>query len=1272
MKTLTTFVAVAMIAFGANQYEKNEGSLIDIGRGTIPDKVEVARDWQYFPGQLVAGKPKYFTEDRSVEKASCVIDGLGRESCPIDAQRCGSRQETRLADVESYRNGRKVTNSVCDAGFTYDIAKKLCAKKVISAYPANLNADVRDVYSFPAEQGRGGAYPGSSSLVGKSFSFFADKHSSFGPFMKGHSDGNDGHWTVVMRLKMHNKTSGKEWEENFSWSIGEHGTYRFGPRIITLPSGDYEVTFLEGGNCINRKGAKRCSVTSADFGGKIVKASALSLKAIPCYDGGERGNAGMGQDPNKCYNEKVETHAPRCPSGYTKESADVIAAEAKKCKFGTLPANCSGSISEFASYMVSENNSPEYGPLECKRDYKYPLFECSNDANTYGYGWQGPKQTENDCKAACGYDGCYCPHDNSSQTRAQVEDNCYRGNFECPIDPSMLCAKSVDDGECAEGESVTERQYRPLNKIEVTGSIRVPEQDQIKGYDCGTECGMNISSIRGSGGSALYFENGLGEQATLNVPGCVFNGSIDANASTDEQLQQGKPSSAFVYLSSFRVLPGLKSIGAATRAKKVYDKEGNFQYSFEKVGGTITSSCEILGAVGHEKRYGGITAVKTEGARAIFWDSYLDGDSGFIEFMPVIQPKDKADGFDYININAAKLVRELGFSVFYSAKDAAGKKLNNGIVVAMSSKPISADQCAKAADYGFSPDASADGYIYKLSGINAGIPVNNGNSWCVVAAQTPYGDFTDQRLSYREIVHDACDVDDLRYDAKPICQDGYLYEKHYGVCAKSVTVSADATPYCKEGFSLNESLSACRRPIVKELAATTSCNEGTTQTPDGCESVEVEAGAALAKCEKNVRDFVPDYYSTTSAFKYNQNTGKCEGRATRRVNATCPAGLTLRDGRCLGKEALAPTDANVPKDLYSPSSNSGKFGIVADCRPGSYFEWDVIWEGLPKAYESLKTYNGAARQWCREQGGKDGVKYSGRYTCPGKYNIYANYVEVSNVICPLPTRCEDPKTPYYANISGKNTCYANPSCPSGMSRNGDYCYDSDRAYSYEPLFTCDEIILDETGQKRLPKPGENWKLNGNRCSLTTVEKESLQYSCEQGELDYDKLVCLVPGVETSPIAGYTCKSGYTLDKTSNKCKTSQTLTGDVSWECAKGGTPQNGYCVKDPAPVKHICSPYVCNDDKQCASAKCNEPYDGSTLPPDITPAAGECVAQACDGLKPYVRQCGIIEGCENIQTEEGCFDALCVQGEFDKASGMCRVLGCPQFTVKEGDRCYK
>lgn len=76
----------------------------------------------------------------------------------------------------------------------------------------------------------------------------------------------------------------------------------------------------------------------------------------------------------------------------------------------------------------------------CEKKYSYSEYKCFEDTNIYDRHWTGPVvDSGGDCNGQCSGYNCKC------NPETPPKDNCIRGNFTCPSDPTRLCTITTED-----------------------------------------------------------------------------------------------------------------------------------------------------------------------------------------------------------------------------------------------------------------------------------------------------------------------------------------------------------------------------------------------------------------------------------------------------------------------------------------------------------------------------------------------------------------------------------------------------------------------------------------------------------------------------------------------------------------------------------------------------------------------------------------------------------------------------------------------------------
>jgi hypothetical protein len=1251
LRIILSALLIIGVSFAADALEKSGGTIIDIGSPDEAAVTEVAPEWRYYDGPIIPIELSYLFEERVYRTESCITDALGRENCPIGAVQCPSNREEYSGEIGSWKNGRKMVNSICPNGYTYNSSSKFCEKSVTTT-------SARGYPFWVGEQQKRTCKSSPKWSAVESFTISAPSRVTF-KVNKG-SEGS-AHATVALRLQV--KKDGiflKNWDMKVS-DLEHDPVIGF----ITLEeAGKYNLDAVAG--AFSAGGNRRCSVTSPAAIAETTTSSngrGFGFYVEPnnsgCPEGGYFGQAVLGQNPDLCYVASIDKQPTVCPSGYVKTTPD---------------PNCSQG-GAFDAYHCSPQAGSDIGPLECKRDYSYPVYACDKtETNEYAYKWNGPILPESDCKANCGNDKCKC--DNSPPA-----DNCYRGNFNCPVDPNQRCTKTVAGSECPEGESVTEIQYRLLDVKEFSGELRANEYGRKGDYVCGDNCGMNIQWIQGSG-NRLCVGNGLGESTCFSSPRCTFSGRIDAtekriseeiareNGLVDENnLTKYNPKG--IYLSGFRVGSDRKTISGATRSWRFYNELNPKEYNdyIETIDGVIQSSCEIIGAVGNFTRNGGITAAKAAGSRIQFWDSYKDGAVGSIELVPQIPETDRQDGFDYINSSSYRLL-EMGFSALFE---------DGTYTWAISGKPISKAECLKTEEFGFYQNTTS---AYAMSLVPNRDDVNNwanGKSWCLVASDLSDFGFYRQKLSVRRLVHDACDdKTNMIYDATPMCHEGGAFNQNADKCGRQDTQTYDAQKYCANGMTLSADGSKCLELVAQKTAPIKSCSQGDLSSK-GCEFVEEENATARGPfcVEQNMQQAYEGYVGHTGP---TVSGNQCVGTVTTQseVNVICPTGSTYDASLRYCKHTTSATEA---KKIRVPSSicseNNTRFYNRADEITYGWSNATYLSSGYLAFQEYMDSSSGAYG-YCQTQGGYWNGGGMWRHSDSSDRNIYffcksdgpESDPDIYYAKCIIPAKC-----PAGFSVSG-SSCIATPTCPSGYSRvsgTGTCRKSVTESYAYPVAYSCDKIKYEGETDYVIPEQGESWTLIGDQCRANFDAIVDPVLSCGAGYAILDDM-CVKYTTNSHPLS-YKCQDA---DSISNKTCTRKTTTYyPAEWVCGDGGNPVDRKCEKDPSPVAHFCSPNSCNELHVCKTADCKEGFDGDVLSKDMKPSDPRtCVKQTCDAWKPFYDYCGYITGCKGVEYDDGygvrCYEMSCGEGEFVPDLERCRKFGCPPYSVEKENKCYR
>lgn len=245
-----------------------------------------------------------------------------------------------------------------------------------------------------------------------------------------------------------------------------------------------------------------------------------------------------------------------------------------------------------------------------------------------------------------------------------------------PIDPGLDCLGSnkICNPSTPPGANCKKEFKEGINDITITkhramigytvygGGAFEANFGSIKGFNCGYDCLFYIREIVGDGESLLFKKNN-GEVEKLRVPGCSFTGTIrnDSRGKLDDIRE-------LLLLNQYTITLG----NGDTKNK-------------------IVSNCKMNGHVGWYGRNAGIDSILVDPKypdTIKFWDSYLDGDIGFIEFVKDVKEKDRADGY----IPEFNFLYEM-LAIGFTGQSAIGKH-----TIYVSGEEMSSSQCQKIAD----------------------------------------------------------------------------------------------------------------------------------------------------------------------------------------------------------------------------------------------------------------------------------------------------------------------------------------------------------------------------------------------------------------------------------------------------------------------------------------------------------------------------------------------------------------------------------------------
>ena len=355
--------------------------------------------------------------------------------------------------------------------------------------------------------------------------------------------------------------------------------------------------------------------------------------------------------------------------------------------------------------------------------------------------------------------------------------------------------------------------------------------------------------------------------------------------------------------------------------------------------------------------------------------------------------------------------------------------------------------------------------------------------------------------------------------APPTCPSGYVYNTTYDKCFLTYTKG------CPSGYTFNSTRDRCEK--------TPDCPSGTTYN------------AATNRCEQGAGSAC-----TLSGGTWNGSTCTVGGSYTATVNYINNS-YTYSLGSFVGEMHLSNYYTDLPTE--NPSSVSISNGFT---------QLDIPYNGIIYSYADSSTFSGAGNGYCFRN---KVISYDHRakllsynYDLSGSlcggfaltYSITFVYSNVPVYTCPSGgtlsgTTCNTtsnvaPSCPVGYTHDGSGKCYANPTCPSSGSFDGnlDLCYVSFTKTCSSGTYdssvdqcvqnaTCAKGVLnpskDRCEQDYVPVCGTGWTFNS---ATQFCEKNPV---CIIGTYSntYDKCV-----LAYTP----TCVSGYTYNSTRTRCE----------------------------------------------------------------------------------------------------------------------------------------
>lgn len=258
---------------------------------------------------------------------------------------------------------------------------------------------------------------------------------------------------------------------------------------------------------------------------------------------------------------------------------------------------------------------------KCVVKYTYTDYICPS-------GYTPTSAGSNDCKGDCGGDGCACNN---------------------PTPPVDSC--KIDAGF---GNAYETYETSPLLRHNISGAEHnIAEWGSVEGEYCGgndgqmmPNCPSDIGMIEGDG-EHLCFTNNRGEKTCYRVNNCTFTGKMGG---VGQEIQSFK-------------------IGNGQRTIEPVNGDSHAQHS--QIQGVISSNCKMNGHMGWKNRSEGFTSIRiapTDSRRLEFWDSYMDGAIGYLDFIGDLTEEQSKAGYQLEDL-IPSLMADQGFtSIDYSVE----------------------------------------------------------------------------------------------------------------------------------------------------------------------------------------------------------------------------------------------------------------------------------------------------------------------------------------------------------------------------------------------------------------------------------------------------------------------------------------------------------------------------------------------------------------------------------------------------------------------------
>jgi len=463
--------------------------------------------------------------DREITEANCDIDLLNKESCPLDRAECDAKAEytqgsstkgTGIIPCSILHPNAYWSASlkkcildgsyagICSSGYTYSAATNKCVKTT-SYNTTYTNASLNITVNNAGERWRfRNAYKTVALASGATYSNenFVDSG-----YYIGSSYFNNDYYSYISNHKR-------------AFSFTQH-FYKEGYYTYSTPCYNW-VT----GCRVWHPAVTTNLLYDVPVGGYSwwYKSTEDWLSSFSDENGIRMGSSG--QTAFLFYRDPYPVQftfnydKPTCKSGDTLYYSNGV----PKCRT-TVSVTPQCNKTYFSTYSSGKC-------LGDRQYYTFYTYQCPTDLNDYDNTWS-VLNAGGDCGAYnLQYDANSDGLKDHCNWQTPPTDNCKRVSYECPLDPTKVCAEGVKSGS---GDTVEKDRYELLvNPGHFTGEYKALEYGQLRDYECSSQlnkdCPQALNTIYGQG-NKLCFVNRSGQEGCFEAVGedreCLFDGFIN-------------------------------------------------------------------------------------------------------------------------------------------------------------------------------------------------------------------------------------------------------------------------------------------------------------------------------------------------------------------------------------------------------------------------------------------------------------------------------------------------------------------------------------------------------------------------------------------------------------------------------------------------------------------------------------------------------------------------------------------------------------------------